>query len=253
MLLVLLDGCIFDSSGLQHVPGGDVVVPDIVVGDQARPERDDGRPDRARDVLSIDSACGQLGQPCCGATCTGADLICSSNQCVRCGSQGDPCCASDTCVAGQVCLSAKCTACGAIGRPCCKSGDCNAGGVCENATCVTCGQVNTRCCASKSCTFPLLCDGTDCKACGLPTQPCCVGLCITATCNGNNVCISSSCGGNGQLCCYFDLTLKGYCNPGLACNGILCSCGYVGEPCCPSGKQCELGLICDSSTKKCKK
>jgi hypothetical protein len=80
---------------------------------------------------------------------------------------------------------------------------------------------------------------------------CGVTVCGQAcTCNSVTTCISMThqchtCGTVGDICCPGPTT--GTCRDQSACNGNMCECGNVGEPCCANGPQCNNSLTCIGS------
>jgi hypothetical protein len=119
------------------------------------------------------TACGGMGQPCCGGggggmgvpptpACT-TGLSCAvgamGNTCGMCGATGQPCCAGGggfgggggSCGAGNRCVMDSCVVCGGMGQPCCPGGGlaaCTAGLTCNPSgvmgTPASCGPPGQR-------------------------------------------------------------------------------------------------------------
>jgi hypothetical protein len=163
-------------------------------------------------------ACGLAGLPCCtNSVCSDSALYCNPDTfvCVECGGPGQPCCSTNpTCSGPWTCWSSVINTCG------CK-GDAGVGG------CTQCGGIGQRCCSTgQACSSGLSCSSGGaipvCAACGGPGQSCCDG----GTCAAGGCCFLNSCVADGEAC---NITTGNY----GVCSAGSCSCGHLGQPCCP--------------------
>jgi hypothetical protein len=151
---------------------------------------------------ALPTACGDIGQPCCG---TGANRTCTAPGAGCIGPLG-------------------CSACGNPGEPCCPNNSCNSGGCCTSGTCTGTGFAcpdNIGICQAGACVG----DGGSCGGSG---DPCCLGGGVGGLiCTGSHLaCLPRAfgdasgggracepCGGSMQRCCS-----GGTCDTGLTCN-----------------------------------
>lgn len=192
---------------------------------------DDERCDVAAGCVPIDPACASDGATCDdGFFCNGADE-CADGACAvhagspcsgtTCDEESDTCASPPpdagpppTCPDGMGCDD---------GNPCTHGDRCSGGGC--SGTSYSCGV--TADCYSSSC------DGAG--GCSPSAYLCGPG----STCSGGS-CVA--CGGADQICC------AGSCIGGLGCLGGVCTCGQIGNVCCPWDMSCEPGAFCGGTT-----
>lgn len=157
-----------------------------------------------------------LGASCVPSTPTACGL---NSACIRCPAPRVPECQEATCENGG---------CGIRNVP---DGTGCTGGVCIRGACNRCGSNDTMCCpAPGRCNPGLTCVQNEgrfqyCVPCGTLGTACCGGVGTVMTIGG--VPVSRNPGGT--------------CDPGLVCNAQgACSCGALGEQCCP-GSVCREG------------
>jgi len=208
-----------DDAGEDQFP----VTPDDGATESDAAQVDAARASDASTPPAVDGPAACLG---CflGAACVpSTPMQCGSNSaCVRCPAPRVPDCQEATCESG---------ACAIRNRP---DGTGCTGGVCVAGACQMCGTNDTACCtAGNRCNPGLTCVaevGSSfqyCTPCGALDGACCGGPRVGTITRVGTARIVRNPGGS--------------CGTTLTCNaGGACSCGLLGELCCP-GSMCREG------------